>query len=186
MLSALYLDPRYRISISNEKAIEARAMLTKIWRRLQVLKSSPSIHNQSNISVQSCDSFDFEFDEHKAVMQHLKLDEIGQNTLDPQCTDIETIIESFQPLPISLDSSILEYWESVKDCQNQLYELAMAVFSVPPSEVQIERDFSSLKFIFTDRRCNLTQARLEAILIIHLNKDLFYQVVQEQVNEIRS
>lgn len=70
----------------------------------------------------------------------------------------------------------------MKDTEPELYKLAMVVFAVPPTEVQIERDFSDLKWIFTERRYNLSQARLEAILFLHLNKDLFYKINQKQVH----
>lgn len=117
-------------------------------------------------------------------MEHLnRTNEISQNTLMP-AIDIETAIISFQPDPLPLDGSVLEYWESVKDTENELYQLAMAIFSVPPTEVQIERDFSSLKYIFSDRRDNLKQSRLEDILLIHLNKDLFYKVNAEDLEAL--
>lgn len=191
MLCALYLDPRYRAAItsSHEKTEEAKKTLLKVWRRINVLKSthnhhhpssSSSTHNQSNYSS---DSFDISFDEKKAVLQHLNQDDVNEEIRSAD--DIETIVDLFQPNQLSLNSSVLEYWESVKNTEVQLFELAMVVFSIPPTEVQIERDFSSLKFIFTERRCNLAQSRLEAILLIHLNKDLFYQVNEEEINEIK-
>lgn len=80
----------------------------------------------------------------------------------------------------------MRYWESVKETHFELYDLAMIIFSVPPTEVQIERDFSSLKHIFTDRRYNLTQKRLESILLIHLNKDLFYKVNKRQIDMLKN
>lgn len=185
MLGALYLDPRYRAAITSnyQQSEEARKILCKVWRRIHLLKST---HDQSIMekSVISSDSFDIEFDEQKAVLQHL-----NQGAADEEVKstdDIETIIDLFQPNPIPINSSVLEYWDSVKNTESQLFELAMVIFSVPPTEVQIERDFSSLKFIFTERRCRLTQSRLESILLIHLNKDLFYEVNKEQLNEIRN
>lgn len=68
----------------------------------------------------------------------------------------------------------------------QLHKLAMVVFGVPPTEVQIERDFSLLNFVFSNRRCMLQQERLEDIMVIHLNPDLFYEVKEEQLIAFKS
>lgn len=62
---------------------------------------------------------------------------------------------------------ILQYWEERKGEHKELYMLAMTVFGIPPTEVQIERDFSNLNFVFSDRRCRLE--RLEDIMAINLN-----------------
>lgn len=167
MLGALYLDPRYRAAITSsyEKTEEAKKTLLKVWRRINVLKST---HNQSILTEKSnisSDSFDIEFDEQKAVLQHLNPRDANEQV--GSADDIETIKDLFQPNPIALNSSVLEYWESVKNTEVKLFELAMVVFSIPPTEAQIESDFSSLKFIFTERRCTLAQSRLESILLIH-------------------
>lgn len=61
----------------------------------------------------------------------------------------------------------------------------MTLFSIAPTEVKIERDFSCLKRILTDQRYNLSQEQLEAILLIHLNKEVFYKVRDEQLANLR-
>lgn len=96
--------------------------------------------------------------------------------------DIGEAIDLFQPEFMPVDKSVLEYWETQK--QTPLYDLAMAVYSIPPTQVQIERDFSSLGHIFTERRYRLSQERLEQILLIYFNKDLFYVVKNEELSNI--
>lgn len=100
--------------------------------------------------------------------------------------DIDLLLETFDPPLISSKTDIIGYWESIKDDNEVLYKLAMVIFSIPPTEVQIERDFSELNFVFSARRCGLTKERLEDIMIIHLNKDLFYVVKNEQLMELKS
>lgn len=183
MTCALYLDPRYRMAVisSREKTEQAKSMLMKISRRIRAIESAQneSISNQSNEI--SSDSLNLDFDEQKAISEHFNL---NQNTNISMNVDIETIIDMFSPELMPVNSSVLEFWESMKENESQLYKLAMVVFSVPPTEVQIERDFSRLKFIFSDRRHSLTQQRLEEILLLHFNKDLFYEVNKEKINEL--
>lgn len=161
----------------------------KIWRRIQAINTT---HDESaaETSNNSTDSFDFDFDMETAISQHLDGTNVRQHNISAQNTshfDIEMVIDLFQPaVSMALDSSVLGFWESMKETESQLYQLAMVVYSVPPTEVQVERDFSGLKFIFTERRCNLKQYRLEDILLIHFNADLFYEVNADQLNEIKN
>lgn len=189
MLCALTLDPRYRKAVifNREKKEVAKETLMKIWRRIQAINTT---HDESTAetSNNSTESFDFEFDMQAAISQHLDESTVRQqNAHNTSHFDIEMAIELFQPeVSMALNSSVLGFWESMKDAESQLHQLAMVVYSVPPTEVQVERDFSGLKFIFTERRCNLKQYRLEDILLIHFNADLFYEVNADQVNEIKN
>lgn len=180
MVCALYLDPRYRNAIisNHEKRDEAQKMLTKIWYRINATSNNDSTVVEMNVSSDL--SID-DFDESQAVYQLYN----PTNVNDERATDIETKIEIFQPDSTTI-TSVLQYWESMKDTEPELYKLAMVIFAVPPTEVQIERDFSDLKWIFTERRYNLSQSRLEAILLLHLNKDLFYKINKNQIRMVQT
>lgn len=182
MVCALYLDPRYRNAIisNHEKSEEAQKTLTKIWHRINAIDATPNNDSTvANMNISSDLSFD-DFDENEAVYRFHN----PSNANNQTPMDIQNKITSFQP-DSSTFSSILQYWESLKDSEPELYKLAKVVFSVPPTEVQIERDFSDLKWIFTERRFSLSQRRLEAILLLHLNKDLFYKISEKQVQGIQ-
>lgn len=179
MSCALYLDPRYRnaITSNHEKVDEAKTTLMKIWRRINAINVTPAIVEEANVSSDL--SVD-DFDESEAVFQLYNPTDPNEETP----VDIETKIELFQPNSTTI-SPVLQYWESMKNFEPELYKLAMVIYAVPPTEVQIERDFSDLKWIFTDRRYNLSQSRLEAILLLHLNKDLFYKVNEKQIRMLQ-
>lgn len=182
MSCALYLDPRFRTEIidCDEKNEEAKRNLLRIWRRLVALREAPQ---QSETSIASSDGSSFEFNEEEAILNHLQRNSTNTSEPNPnQSVDIETEIDNFAPEPLPPNASILEYWDRNKN--HPLYELAMVVFSVPPTEVQIERDFSSLDFIFTKRRGNICHSRLEDIFVLYLNKDLFFVVMDEEMAEL--
>lgn len=65
-----------------------------------------------------------------------------------------------------------------------MYELARCIFAIPPTEVEIEKNFSNLNFIFTQRRQHLSEDHLDAILQIHLKKDLFFILNEEELVEL--
>lgn len=95
---------------------------------------------------------------------------------------IEETLDLFQPSFLPGDANILDFWESQKG--SSLYDVALAIFSISPTQVQVERDFSSLGHIFTERRHRLAEDLLEAIMLINLNKEIFYTVKQEQLKNI--
>lgn len=88
----------------------------------------------------------------------------------------------FQPEPLKSSENIIQYWEINKNEHKELYKLATVVMGIPPTEVQSERDFSKLNFVFTDRRCKLTEERLEDIMTINLNEEIFHLVKLEEKN----
>lgn len=196
MTCALYLDPRFHSEIHKypEKVIKAKETMLKIWRRLIALRANDTNDTNNQLGeaekINSSNESNFEFDELLALERHLQPDNQRneqQNNVNSSTygsEDIEFIIDIYQPNSIPLASSILGYWEDTKEEQPQLYEIASVVFSVPPTEVKIERDFSHLDFVFSKRRGNLCHKRLEDIFIIHLNKDLFEIVTQQELNEL--
>lgn len=188
MSAALFLDPRYRNQIINDEAKieEAKTTLKKIWRRLAVLSAPVSVNTPINISGTSADTeVSLEFDPDEELDKYLIGPTENQTRIRMEVEqydeDISMLLELFNPPAISSKSNVVSYWEGEKENNEILYKLAMVVFAIPPTEVCIERDFSKLNFVFSDRRCNLTEERLEDIMIINLNSDLFYEVKREQM-----
>lgn len=197
MSSALFLDPRYRSQIMNDecKMNEAKATLMNVWRRLIVLKSAVPTDaaasepiNVSNTSTSSEPSFEFNSDEE--MDKYLKGAAQNQSNVQLQMEqaegDIEMLLDLFDPPLANPKTDVLEFWENEKEKNESLHTLAMVVFAIPPTEVQIERDFSKLSFVFNKLRCKLTEERLEDIMIINLNSDIFFDVKKEQIIELKT
>lgn len=75
-------------------------------------------------------------------------------------------IDSFVMHPVPVSTDVLQYWNSLKYQYPYLYILAMIVIAVPTSQTSVERLFSSMNFVFSDRRGNLDQDNLENIVLI--------------------
>lgn len=185
MSCAIFLDPRFQSQIKNneERMNEAKATLIKIWECLKVFNapvSTESAANTTNASTGS-ENISFEYDDNLELDSYLA----GISQIKPN-ENIDFLLEIFDPPTISSKTNILEYWEEIRCGNKELYKLAMVVHGIPPTEVQIERDFSRLNFIFSNRRCMLQKERLEDIMVIHLNPDLFYEVKEEQLIALNS
>lgn len=77
---------------------------------------------------------------------------------------------------LSADDNILDYWETKKYVEPDLYQLSQIVLATPPAQVTVERAFSSLSLVLTNRRTRLLQETLHNILIVKLNSDLFKKI----------
>lgn len=187
MECCLFLDPRFRSFIlKDHDAVErAKAKLITVWCRLNPSKSATnSAEEAGNESSDLHFSFDAKAELNKLMCQNESnraniSHEPIENAND---FDIEGALDLFQPNVLSSESSVLEFWSAQKD--SPLHNVAMAVFSIPPTQVQIERDFSSLGHVFGIRRYRLSQHLLEAVLLIHLNKDVFFDVKEELLQNV--
>lgn len=188
MCCALFLDPRFHSQITkdDEKTNQAKKTLITLWHRIDscISQSSRAQENANNMSSKSDSSF--EFDANSAMAAFLVNNENNSFYTEQLSngTDIEFILDIFNPEQLSHEKSVLEYWESIKEDNKELYKLALIIFSIPPTEVQIERDFSRLNFVFSDRRCRLTEERLGDIMGIHLNNEVFFIVKAEEIAEL--
>lgn len=193
MICAVYLDPRYRAEITQYQSIasenEAKMKLIELWNRLNMIEQSNSMNNIStsgNLSTSSIFNSSDSFDSTRDMNEYLRRGGNVSSSSDitgTETNDINTAIEAFNPEFMPMEHSIIQYWENRKDENPLLYKLAMAIYAIPPTEVQIERDFSALDKILTKYRTKLSPAILEGILLIHLNKDLFYEIRNEKLNK---
>lgn len=193
MLSAIFLDPRYRNEISNDTNLRDQAIQTllNLWRRLNRLNETINEtmdetmnDTTKNFSKESfgSDIANIDFDDHSIVDEYMSKSNQSQS-LEPATNipnlHIEAALELFQPEKTS--QAVIEYWVENKSQHPDLYKLAMVVYGIPPAETQIERDFSALQFIIGQRRHSLSHEQVEAILTIFLNPDIFYIIRNEKL-----
>lgn len=197
MMCALFLDPRYKCAIDSdyEKIQLAKMTLEHLWERLKSVKNSASrellveapIVNTT--SEDNMESFYAELDLHFNESMGLQASLAGsahstdsshdKNSFNNAISKYESSVLGFR---MKSNESIHSFWESKKEeFGNELYELACVIFAIPPTQASVERSFSALKYTLTDRRYNLKPELLEALLLIHLNRDFFYLVKEEDI-----
>lgn len=181
MSAALFLDPRFRSEITrNDCERDAvHDVLFKLKRRIDMLKEPQNAENLHEVSMNSSTGFDAGV---QAAIDRYFSYSCEQSNLP----DFQSILDSFEPERLALKNSVLEFWHSadIKEKYADLYEVAMGIYTIPPTEVQIERDFSALSFIFSDRRYNLLPKTLENIFLIHLNSDIYLKMNEDDINNL--
>jgi hypothetical protein len=180
-LAAIFMDPRFQITLSAEKKERAICHLESTWARMENLLSQ-EIELETDIG-------DADADAEAIVTQELELDplelmlqqqEDANSTTDitlPRSSQlskrqIRPILENFKNSPrLDKNTSILAHWERNKNtCPKELYELGQIALAVPPTQVSVERLFSGLKYVLTHLRTNIKPELLEDILIIRTNE----------------
>ncbi|XP_043648448.1 uncharacterized protein LOC122616923 [Drosophila teissieri] len=83
--------------------------------------------------------------------------------------DVYTKIENLQLAYQRFDIDVLSYWKGKQYTDQELYAVSNVCYAVPPTQVSIERAFSTLRLVLTDYRNRLSQDVLENILLFKLN-----------------
>lgn len=192
MLVAIYLDPRYRhhIETNPEKVRLAKMTLANLWERIQMIKNDAeqTLTNTEPINVSSdtsnddleylCAQLDKHYEQQGITSINSDKTETSINQSELDKTGIMLKLDEFNPTScgfrLKSNQNVVEYWMQQQQNHPEIFELASIIFSINPTEVPIERDFSRLRHIFGENRCSLSSNRLSDILMIHLNKDLFY------------
>lgn len=194
MLCALYLDPRYKCEIdqNDDKMRLVKQTLSLIWDRVKLIRNGARpddiAHNISNESDEQPENMNKYFDELDQHYSEMGLQTAAAN--DSHTSGINTdLIMAFNAYDSAVferaksSESVHNYWEKNKlSFGTPLYELSSIIFAIPPTQASVERCFSALKFMLTDRRYNLAEELLESLLTIHLNQDEFYLVRDAELN----
>lgn len=175
MVCAIYLDPRVYKELSECEIKIAKIHLADLSERISSLRT-----NMSD-STASCDSIEEYFNK----PHH-------QSNIDTSDTRAD-LMQSMDNFRFSLqhestknhNKTIFEFWESKKEVYPALYEVASVINGIPPSQVTVERSFSALSFLYSNKRSSLKQETLENCLMIKLNAGLALSVHQSDMDELK-
>lgn len=185
MKAAIFLDPRYRMEIMrNRDSIHvAKEFILDLNRHLISLKNQNTVNVLVQTSVAPSRGFNIDFDIEAEFNQFW-----GNNTnvdASKNLSDMESALDAFDPPPMKIKDSILKYWQSDNNEYPEFRNVAKAILAIPPTEIQVERDFSSLKRTLSDLRCKLSTESLQDILTIMLNKGLYLHNNLKQLQNIQ-
>jgi hypothetical protein len=182
LLSAVFMDPRYKVLLDEAQIERVKNHLKHLWIKMISLNREETLNTNLDGSFNSsetsstCDEFE----------NLLKLKE-KQHKLINSCSSssresdlyllrqIETEIEKYniEQKRLSRKVNVLQFWEERKNSQPELHKLAMVVLSVPATQVSVERLFSGLKFILSPLRINVNEKILENQLLVRANRIFF-------------
>lgn len=86
----------------------------------------------------------------------------------------------------NLKDEVMNFWRTNKEQFPTIYRLACIIHAIPAGQCFEERNFSSFAYIRNARRAKLSPTNVKNILTVRLNKEIFYERKQTEINSILS
>lgn len=168
-LSAVYLDPRINFKLCDEQRASAAMDLLKIYERVTTNQLNANNENRINDTL---DEIQDEFQAQRGENQ------IGTNNVLKEMSVYETEKQ------YDIRAPVMRFWEENSTKYPLLRPLADILHAVPSNQCRTEASFSSLSYIRNRYRMSLQPENLSNILMVRLNKDIYYELRKERVQKI--
>lgn len=184
-LAALFLDLRFHFMLTSEQKEKAKNHLLCLWQRIDSKKkeSGTNIDLPTMQTKQTASHVDYCDDALEMIMREMEFQQSNSDAGALSAGNI-SILEEIAKFSakgrIIATNDMSKSWEADKFTFPILYELARTIMAVAPTEVSVERNFSTLDFILNKRRNRLSDPNLEMILFTKLNHPLFYDAIERQ------
>lgn len=200
LLSAVYLDPRYRVLLTQEDRKNAQKHLAFLYKKIHDTDDNSQsdavpVTEEEDVVPGADHEVEFEsFLKHMDrqtnarfnVGRHTRIND-GESDAQLNTTinstknskktifldEIPEFIKSFNEVPrmtFGKRETISTFWKSQSLLQPELFELSNIVYAVPATQVTVERSFSTLDFVFTKKRGRTKAAILEKQMFVCLNR----------------
>lgn len=172
MVTTVFLDPRFQLLLSEDDKLRAKRFLTvlanKTMDQPNMPTPAPTDTTTNVVETPILSPFECLLREKDAE----RIDNIVRN--EPTHSKLLDELEIIQKHPrLNANTNIHTFWLERRMEQPLLYDMAIIMMSIPPTEVSCERNFSKLKFIMNRLRCSLCDEEIEKILFLSLNAEFF-------------
>lgn len=103
----------------------------------------------------------------------------------PITSSSETIPLSSGGVKVREQFDIIRYWKQRKIMNPRMYRIAIALLSIPSTQVTVERLFSQLKLVITDTRTRLNCKSIKNIMFLKSNESLWPKVIDVLEPEVK-
>lgn len=170
MVCSIYLDPRIMFKLNSSQKSLATASLMKVFDRISEMKQT---EHRNDVANDTLDEIQGEF--------LSRIDEFPNNSRIPLMQQFE-MYERVRASDIR--APVMTFWQANKDTYPLLYQLAEVLHAVPSNQCGTERSFSSFSYVRSSHRMSMSPKNLSNLLMIRLNKDIFQQQKEIQINKI--
>lgn len=168
MLCAIYMDPRINFKLTDQQKVTAAMDLLKIHDRLEKNSYLDVDHSKND----TLDEIQAEYCEQNN----------GHQSSSDKLLQMMSIYETEKPYDIK--ASVMKFWLENANKYHLLHPLADILHAVPSNQSGVERSFSSFSYIRSKHRMCMSTENLSNVLMIRLNKDVFYAERESQINKI--
>lgn len=79
---------------------------------------------------------------------------------------------------------VKQFWEENEQKYTIIHPLAQVIHSVGANQCITERSFSGFSYIRSARRMSMDPKNLSNLLMVRLNKDIFYEFRKQEIDDI--
>lgn len=184
LLAAIFLDPRFKLTLNEVQYNKAINHLISIWVYLKdnVINTKD---NQESMEDQMPESDNPDFNQNpdpiEQFLQEKESIEVSSSSQNSTSTMIENVLKTYylNQKRLGHKINILQFWKSICTYP-ELYILSKIMFAVPSTQVSVERLFSGLKFILFPYRSNITSINLENQLIVRTNRLFEKKIISKE------
>lgn len=167
VLAAVYLDPRYQGLLSPNEKQMAKNHLVKLYNHIKNISTCVESDNNNNRAQIDLDS-SYETEDEDILTSYLQkktsITDFNKNNIND--ASVTLAIDSFDKVSIPpSNENILCYWDK-EDKNKMLAKLAKIVLVVPATQVSVERLFSTLKWVLSEKRNQIDENVLEETLFL--------------------
>lgn len=190
MMTAVFLDPRVSVDLSSDEEFIAKKNIEKMYTKVKEIKAQDASNSGTNSVCPSVTANEGEAEDSFSRLMAEKAAARRKSVL-PEATvsqefDIFNSLNQFEIAAMGHQNKpVLAFWEELKDEFPELYEVASIIYSIPPTQAAVERSFSILNFIFTDRRSKLGRKMLQDILTIKLNTKIVREINSRDIKRVQ-
>lgn len=167
-LCSVFLDPRIMFALTDNQKATAVMDLVKIHERI-------TNANRSNMEKSVNNTLD-EIQQEYQAQQRENLDRTD-NLLQ-----VISIYETEKPYDIQ--KPVMSFWKENTHKYPLLRPIADLLHAVPSNQCCTERSFSSLSYVRSKYRMSMSPRNLSNVLMVRLNKDIYYSLREERIQNI--
>ncbi|XP_073829183.1 uncharacterized protein [Musca autumnalis] len=156
-----------------DKREKAVTYLSNLWKKYCCV-TSKDVADTTVLTPQG--SFENEADE---MLNSFLADILESPNGEIVHNDVYSKIKNLHLSFMRSGTNVLEFWKERKYSEPELYALSCVCFGIPPTQVTVERAFSTLKLILTDSRNRMNHETLEDILLVKLNSAFINEAINK-------
>lgn len=168
-LCSVYLDPRINFKLTDEQRASGAMGLVKIFEREETSQLLAKKENRVN------DTLDEIQDEYHSQQNE---DQNSSSRLLKEMSLFET------EKPFDIKAEVMQFWTENSHKYPLLRPLADILHAVPSNQCRTEAAFSSLSYIRNRYRMAMHSKNISNVLMVRLNKDIYYELRNERVQKI--
>lgn len=171
MLCSIYLDPRINFKLNLSQKRNAALSLKEMYTRLEKLlwPSDCNVINDTldEICAEDCRNSNEQRDINETVF-------------------ISALSDFENEKPSDIHASVMSFWSIHGNKYPKIKPLAEILHSIPANQCCVERSFSGFSYIRSVHRKSMGAKNMKNVLLVRLNKDLYYQYRKETIENIKN